>query len=118
MNIGQFIKYKRKMDGITIVQLAEKSGLSKSAISRLERGESTRFDAIKAVLAALGSSVDEANAAGVNWWTRKNDEADYIVANERMNLLIEYTRRLEADDLERLYNVYKALFKDFDNNEV
>ena len=38
-NPGEMIRYIRKQKGVSIVELAEKMGVSQAYISRLERGE-------------------------------------------------------------------------------
>lgn len=38
MDIGQALKHKREREGLTLVDVAERTGLEKSTLSRIERG--------------------------------------------------------------------------------
>jgi len=61
MNIGDNIKRKRELLGITRAELIERSGVSTAQLSRLERGEqkNPNLETIVAISTALNSSIDE-----------------------------------------------------------
>lgn len=90
MKIGTFIKQERKFRNLTLEKLAEMSGVSKSALSRIERNESSQFDPISRVLASLGLSAADATEAGVNWW---NDEAE----SEDLKIIINWLRSQDSN---------------------
>lgn len=54
-SVGDSVSTWRKLRGVTIQQLAEKSNVSRSTISRLEQGDpSVSFETVLNVAAALG----------------------------------------------------------------
>lgn len=59
--IGKFIRQKRKEQGMTIEELAEKSDVSPSYLARLERGqlEDTNTKKLELVLNALGLNLSD-----------------------------------------------------------
>lgn len=77
MKIGDYLKKNRKMQHMTIIELAELSGVSKSYISQIENNTSNGWESIAKLLSALGLSVDDANAAGVQWWAADSKSTNY-----------------------------------------
>lgn len=60
MNIGKAIEYYRTKQGLTTIELSEKTGLSQSSISHYENGRrNPSDDAIKTIAKALGTTPDE-----------------------------------------------------------
>jgi len=58
MCIGSRIKQIRIVNGITQDQLAERAGITKQAISLLERGESKKTFYLVEIAAALGTTAE------------------------------------------------------------
>lgn len=57
--IGRRIKQARNASGMTVRELAEKSGLSKNNISRIEQGRyNVTIDTLSTIAAALGTKLD------------------------------------------------------------
>lgn len=83
MKIGDFLKKKRKMQHMTILQLSEKSGVSKSYISQIENNTSNGWESINKLMQALGLTIEDANSEGVNWWasdasSAASSDSEYI----------------------------------------
>ena len=58
MNIGEYIQAKRKLHGLTQVELAERSGVGVGFVSELERGKPTvQLDKVNQVLALFGEEL-------------------------------------------------------------
>lgn len=58
-HLGQLLKDAREKIGITTVELAERSGVSRGTISRMEAGRmNCTIDSITAIAQALGVSID------------------------------------------------------------
>lgn len=102
MKIGTFIKQKRKFNNYTLEKLAELSGVSKSALSRIERNESSQFEPISRVLASLGYTAEDATKAGVNWWT---DEAE----SEDLDVVFNWLRSQDSKLIKKLRNIVDYL---------
>ncbi len=59
-NLGQALKKRRKQLGLNLVQLAERSGVSRSMLSEIERGNANpTFTTLWNITRALGVSIDE-----------------------------------------------------------
>ena len=87
MTIGEYIKYQRLKNGLSLTALAEKAGLSKSTVSMVENEKTRRFETLKALLDALGLTADDATAAGVNFF-EKPLQPDFILSD--YEAVIEY----------------------------
>ena len=58
MNIGEYIQAKRKLHGLTQVELAERSGVGVRFARELERGKPTvQLDKVNQVLALFGEEL-------------------------------------------------------------
>ena len=58
MNIGEYIQAKRKLHGLTQVELAERCGVGVRFVRELERGKSTvQLDKVNQVLALFGEDL-------------------------------------------------------------
>jgi HTH-type transcriptional regulator / antitoxin HipB len=56
--IGQFVRARRKADGLTQRELAELAGVGARVVWDLERGKPTmRMDAVRSVLAVFGKTI-------------------------------------------------------------
>ena len=54
-DIGSFVRWRRRDNGLSQVELAELAGVGPRFVSELERGKkSVRLDAVNAVLAVFG----------------------------------------------------------------
>lgn len=58
----------RKSIGLTQTELAEILGISQARVSKIERGEVSGIDTIRAYVAALGGSVDVVATLGDRTW--------------------------------------------------
>ena len=102
MKIGEFIKMERLRRGMLMADLAQKAGIGKSTLSGLENDKYHRFTTIRAVLAALDMTVEDATAAGVEWFEAPEQKkptnyelvVDYITADpeneERVRRFLAY----------------------------
>ena len=58
MNIGEYIQAKRKLHGLTQVELAERSGVGVRFVRELERGKPTvQLDKVNQVLGLFGEEL-------------------------------------------------------------
>ena len=58
MNIGEYIQAKRKLHGLTQVELAERSGVGVRFVRELERGKPTvQLDKVNQVLTLFGEEL-------------------------------------------------------------
>ena len=58
MNIGEYIQAKRKLHGLTQVELAERCGVGVRFVRELERGKPTvQLDKVNQVLALFGEEL-------------------------------------------------------------
>ncbi|MBU1250032.1 MULTISPECIES: helix-turn-helix domain-containing protein [Microcella] len=53
-DIGSAVREARKLDGRNQVDFAERAGVSRSTVQRLERGDDVSVDALLSALAELG----------------------------------------------------------------
>ena len=61
MNLGEYIREKRKLYKLTQNELAERSGVGVRFIRELERGKTTvQFDKVNLVLALFGETLKPA----------------------------------------------------------
>lgn len=61
MSIGEYIQAKRKLHGLTQVELAERSGVGVRFVRELERGKPTvQLDKVNQVLALFGEELSPA----------------------------------------------------------
>ncbi len=62
--LGQFVRGRRKADGLTQRELAELAGVGARVVWDLERGKPTmRMDAVRSVLAVFGKTLGVVDAA-------------------------------------------------------
>ncbi|WP_207063989.1 helix-turn-helix domain-containing protein [Motiliproteus sp. SC1-56] len=87
-NLGGALKQERKRQGLNLAQLAESSGVSRSMLSEIERGNANpTFTTLWNVTQALGVSIDELAARC------QESPADFIEA-----LSAQQTPRMVSDD--------------------
>ncbi len=61
MNLGEYIREKRKLYKLTQIELAERSGVGVRFIRELERGKTTvQLDKVNLVLALFGETLKPA----------------------------------------------------------
>lgn len=68
MLMGEYLKRERKLRKITMVQLAEKTGVAQSSISDIENCKQRNPSNIDAILKALGLTWEDAKKAGVDFY--------------------------------------------------
>lgn len=108
MKIADYIKMERNKKGLTLRDLAKMTGLASSTISGVETDKFHRFSTIKAILDALGLTVDDATRAGVEWFEEKKKPeptdfemiVDYITASpeneDRVRKFLAYVDKLKG----------------------
>jgi y4mF family transcriptional regulator len=71
LRVAQFVRERRRANGLTQAQLAEYAGVGRRLVVELERGKPTlRMDAVNAVLAVFGKTL------GVTDMLRDSDDLD------------------------------------------
>lgn len=65
---GHQLAEKRKAAGRTQAELAEAVGVSQTRTSKIEHGEVSGIDIVRAYVAALGGTVDVADTVGDRTW--------------------------------------------------
>ena len=116
MTIGAFIKYQRLKNGLSLTALAERAGVSKSTVSMVENEKSRRFETLKALLDALGLTVEDATDAGVNFFENPL-KPDVILSD--YELVIEYITASEDNEakIRRFLNYLDRQRREGSNNE-
>lgn len=109
MKIGNFIKQERKFRNLTIADLSAQSGVSKSALSRIERGESSQFEPISRILASLGYTAEDATKAGVNWWTEDSESL-----SENLEYIVSWLKKQDDDFIKQI----RVLIEIIESKEV
>lgn len=95
MTIGEFIKYQRLKNGLSLTALAERAGVSKSTVSSVENEKTRKFETLKSLLDALGLTVEDATTAGVNFF-EKPLNPDIMLGD--YELVIEYITASEDNE--------------------
>ena len=71
MDIGEYIRVKRKLHSLTQVELAERSGVGVRFVRELERGKATvQLDKVNQVLSLFGEELRPARIESV-WQEQK-----------------------------------------------
>lgn len=111
MTLGERIRKIRKMKGLSILDIKEKTGLSKSTISDLENGKSSpTTETLQKIAKALEVDVTEFFKT-----EESNNQDDYEDFDLR---IIERARRkMSPKDREKMMKILKASFEDFFNEE-
>jgi DNA-binding XRE family transcriptional regulator len=65
---GHQLAEMRKAAGLTQAELAEKLGVSQARISKIEHGEVSGIELVRAYVAALGGTIDEIVTLGDRTW--------------------------------------------------
>lgn len=89
MTIADYIRMERLKRGLTLRDLSKLTGLALSTLSGVENDKFHKFSTLKTILETLGLSVEDATAAGVEWFVEKKKPepttfetvVDYITAD-------------------------------------
>ena len=98
MPIGDRIRYYRELAGLTMEELAKKTGVQKSAINKYEKGVVTNIPINRVVLIADALGVEP---VALTEWERPNGSADSYV-HEQKQALIDRVLRMDSEQLDKL----------------
>jgi len=98
MPIGDRIRYYRELAGLTMEELAKKTGVQKSAINKYEKGVVTNIPINRVVLIADALGVEPVD---LTEWERPNGSVDQYV-HEQKQALIDRVRRMDSEQLDKL----------------
>lgn len=106
---------ERKKKRMTIKDLSEKTGISKSYISQIERNERRPFAIIEQILEALDLTMEDCKAAGVDWWSAELEPAPFVESSSDfasrkndLEFLIDFFEK-DPDLLTRLVKVLRSI---------
>ncbi|MCT4616155.1 MAG: helix-turn-helix transcriptional regulator [Marinifilaceae bacterium] len=103
MKFGEKLSKIKKQKKLSQVEISEKTGISRDAISKYERGDvMPSIEYAKRIADILGVSLD--------YLVNENDNED-ILDNEAVKRIREI-QLLPKDDKERIYSVIDALIRD------
>jgi len=109
MKLGEKITKLKKLKHLSQVALAEATGISRDAISKYERGDSTpSVDYAKRIADALGVSLD--------YLVNDNDEED-VLDNDAVKR-IKKIQQLPKEEKDKIYSVVDALIRDFKTKQT
>lgn len=110
MTIGEFLRRERKLRKMSLNDLSKMSGLSVTYMSDIERGNANGFEAIQKMLEALGLTMDDCKAAGVEWWSNsaKPDVEAPAAENSDLRVILEYLEK-KPEVIKKLADVLRAL---------
>lgn len=110
MTIADYIRMERSKKGLTLRDLSKLTGLALSTLSGVENDKFHKFSTLKTILEALGLTVEDATAAGVEWFAEKKKPeptdfeliVDYITADRenenRVRRFLAYLDKLKERD--------------------
>lgn len=118
MEFGEKLKKLRTSKGLGVNQLAVKSGVSASQISRFEKGErkDPTLETLKKLASALGVSIsyfEEKNSSAIPEWA---DEDDLVELDKMLesNVNMAYGgETLTDEEKQRVKDVLTGLFWEF-----
>ena len=100
---------------MTLEDVSKLAGLSKSHISRIEKNETNGWDSVSRLLAALGLTLDDCRAAGVDWWALAghgtSEPAPLPTASADADFLIKFVNDADADTLHALRVLVETMRK-------
>lgn len=109
MLIGNYLKFERKKQMLTIRDLAKKTNLSATYISQIENGERNSYKAIKTIMDALGLTLEDCKSAGVSWWdepeqkSKPSVDASVMISaspgtgkSEYLKIVLEYFEKIRS----------------------
>lgn len=98
MPIGDRIRYYRELAGLTMEELAKKTGVQKSAINKYEKGVVTNIPIKRVVLIADALGVEP---VALTDWERPSGASDPS-APEKKQALIDRVLHMDAEQLDKL----------------
>ena len=98
MPIGDRIRYYRELAGLTMEELAKKTGVQKSAINKYEKGVVTNIPINRVVLIADALGVEP---VALTDWERPNGSVD-PTSYEKKKALIDRVLRMDPEQLDKL----------------
>lgn len=104
MKMKDYIKRERINQGLSMREVAERSGIVISSVSRIESGAQRNWSNIESVLSALGKSWEDAEKAGVDFM---NEEPE--IEKTEFQQLIEWAENSTQRDIKRVLTYAKAL---------
>lgn len=108
MTIADYIRMERLKKGLTLRDLSKSTGLALSTLSGVETDKFHKFSTLKTILETLGLTVEDATAAGVEWFAEKKKPeptdfemiVDYITASpeneDRVRKFLAYVDKLKG----------------------
>lgn len=103
MPIGDKIRYYRELAGLTMEELAKKTGVQKSAINKYEKGIVTNIPINRVVLIAEALGIEP---VALTEWERPAENIDEmreeLRANPDLRMLLSASRNLDAEDIRQL----------------
>lgn len=108
MTIADYIRMERLKKGLTLRDLSRLTGLALSTLSGVENDKFHKFSTLKTILDTLGLTVEDATAAGVEWFAEKKKPeptdfemiVDYITASpeneDRVRKFLAYVDKLKG----------------------
>jgi transcriptional regulator with XRE-family HTH domain len=103
MKFGEKITKLKKLKKMSQVELAEKTGISRDAISKYERGDvMPSIEYAKRIADVLGVSLD---------YLVSESDKEEVLDNEAVKRIKEI-QLLPKDDKEKIYSVIDALIRD------
>lgn len=100
--LKDYIKAERISQGLSMRELAERSGIVISSVSRIESGSQKNEKNIEAVLSALGKTWKDAESAGVDFSIQEEKKTEF-------QQLIEWAENSTQRDIKRVLTYAKAL---------
>lgn len=98
MPIGDRIRHYRELAGLTMEELAKKTGVQKSAINKYEKGIVTNIPINRVVLIADALGVEP---VALTDWERPNGSTD-TTSYEKKKALIDRVLRMDPEQLDKL----------------
>ena len=98
MPIGDRIRHYRELAGLTMEELAKKTGVQKSAINKYEKGIVTNIPINRVVLIADALDVEP---VALTDWERPNGSVDQS-SYEQKKALIDRVLRMDSAQLDKL----------------
>lgn len=108
MTIADYIRMERLKKGLTLRDLSRLTGLALSTLSGVENDKFHKFSTLKTILDTLDLTVEDATAAGVEWFAEKKKPeptdfemiVDYITASpeneDRVRKFLAYVDKLKG----------------------